>query len=305
MCAVATTVSGHRWSKEWLNSLRHLGLLPTAGTGTSSNSRIKRMEVILGALQAEVQDRTRGPCSVTVVFAPLAAAAWTRLQEIVEQHTQGTPQIAPQNAFPQSGPAFSELSALLLPQHTAELDPRCSCCAPADRNCPALQAVYRQLGAMLDEEPMLLLRLRGREWQQLVQALQARRSAGYSTGSTARKTGNLTPNQESRTDPTSADDKLALEAQLDNFWGSRKEMESFRHYIALPTIDLALLRRLGPLPEALDDPASDRILALLYRKVTERAAALAYAPDVSNGVEEPGDGPREVPGEVPGRNTVK
>ena len=66
-------------------------------------------------------------------------------------------------------------------------------------------------------------------------------------------------------------------------------MESFRHYIAMPGIDLALLRRLGPLPEALDDPAIDRLLALLYRRVTERAAALAYAPDVVPGSEETGE----------------
>ena len=247
------------------------------------------MEVVLGAIQAEVQDRSRGPCSITVVCAPLSVTAWTRLQEIVEQQTQGSHQIAPQNAFPLVEPAFSELSSLLLPQRATELDPQCSCCTPQDRNCPALQAVYRQFGAMLDEEPMLLLRLRGREWQQLVQALQARRSSGYNTGATGRKAGNLTTNQEARAEAISADDKLALDAQLDNFWGSRKEMESFRHYIAMPTIDLALLRRLGPLPEALDDPAIDRLLALLYRRVTERAAALAYAPDVVQGSEETGE----------------
>lgn len=259
------------------------------------------MEVTLGALQAEVQDRTRGACSVTVVFAPLAAAAWTRLQEIVEQHTQGAPQIAPHNAFPQTEPAFRELSTLLLPQRATELDPQCSCCTPQDRNCPALQAVYRQLGAMLDEEPMLLLRLRGREWHQLVQALQSRRSAGYGTGVTPRKPANLTPGQDPRTEPATVDDKFALDAQLDNFWGVRKEMEAFRHYIAVPTIDLALLRRLGPLPEALDDPAVDRMLALLYRKVTERATALAYAPDEINGIEEPGETTREATGRTLGK----
>ena len=247
------------------------------------------MEVVLGALQAEVQDRSRGPCSITVVFAPLSVTAWTRLQEIVEQQTQGSHQIAPQHAFPLVEPAFSELSSLLLPQRATELDSQCSCCTPQDRNCPALQAVYRQFGTMLDEEPMLLLRLRGREWQQLVQALQARRSSGYNTGATGRKAGNLATTQEARAEAISADDKLALDAQLDNFWGSRKEMESFRHYIAMPSIDLALLRRLGPLPEALDDPAIDRLLALLYRRVTERAAALAYAPDVVPGSEETGE----------------
>lgn len=280
------TVGGHRWSREWLNSLRQLGLLPATG---NSSSRIKRMEVVLGALQAEVQDRSRGPCSVTVVFAPLSVAAWTRLQEIVEQQTQGSHQVTPQQAFPQVEPVFSELSALLLPQRTIELEPQCSCCTPQDLNCPAVQAVYRQFGAMLDEEPLLLLRLRGREWQQLVQALQARRSSSYNIGSTGRKAGNSTTSQDVRTDTASVDDKLALDAQLDNFWGSRKEMESFRHYIAMPTIDLALLRRLGPLPEALDDPAIDRLLALLYRRVTERAAALAYAPDVGQGSEEVGE----------------
>jgi len=286
---VATAVSGHRWSREWLNTLRQLGLLPTVGAGTGSTSRIKRMEVMLGALQAEVQDRTRGPCSIMVTFAPLSAPAWTRLQEIIEQQTQGAPKIDPQSAFPQTEAAFRELSGLLLPQRATELDPQCSCCEPKDRNCAALHAVYRQLGAMLDEEPLLLLRLRGREWQQLVQALQARRNSGYNNGASLPTPPKLAPGQEARGDAPTLDDKLALDAQLDHFWGSRKEMESFRHHIVMPVLDLALLRRLGPLPEALDDPTVDRILAHLYRKVTERAAALAYAPEVPHGAEEAGD----------------
>lgn len=286
---MATAVSGHRWSREWLNTLRQLGLLPTAGASASSTSRIKRMEVMLGALQAEVQDRARGSCSVSVVFAPLSAAAWTRLQEIIEQQTQGAPKIDPQTAFPQTDLAFRELSTLLLPQRATELDPQCSCCDPKERNCAALHAVYRQLGAMLDEEPLLLLRLRGREWQQLVQALQARRNTGYNASASLAKSPKLASGQAAPGDPTPLDDKLALDAHLDNFWGSRKEMESFRHHIAMPALDLALLRRLGPLPEALDDPAVDRLLAVLYRKVTERAATLAYAPDVPTSAEEPSD----------------
>jgi len=58
-------------------------------------------------------------------------------------------------------------------------------------------------------------------------------------------------------------------------------MESFQHHIAVPAIDLAILRRLGPLPEQLGDPAVDQQLMTLYRLVSRQAEALAYDDEVA------------------------
>ncbi|MEZ4582732.1 MAG: hypothetical protein R3A10_14035 [Caldilineaceae bacterium] len=53
---------------------------------------------------------------------------------------------------------------------------------------------------------------------------------------------------------------------------------SFQHHIARPTIELALLRRLGPAPFDSRFDAFDT-LAAVYRRVTGAGHALAFAPE--------------------------
>jgi uncharacterized Zn finger protein len=282
---MATTTGSQRWSQHWVSTLRALDRLATRPTA-STTSRIRRMEVSAGQVTAEVQDRTHGICQVVLEFAPLSEGAWRHVLTIFEKQLAGAPLIEPRQAFPESDPALREFCALLFPDRPQDMRSSCSCCKnePRDQNCPALQTVYRQLGAMLDEEPVLLLRLRGREWQQVVQALQKLRSDEYGRTSPAAAAGaRLTarPDGGSGSEGTPASDLLTN--QLGNFWGSRKQMESVQHYIAAPTIDLAILRRLGPLPDELSDPEVDQQLARLYRFISRKAEALAY--DLDNGGE--------------------
>jgi len=154
---------------------------------------------------------------------------------------------------------------------------------------------------MLDEEPILLLRLRGREWQALQQALRARRTVDYLGGlpsaaalPTDTTNGNMA--HAVQTDQAASNGE-SLEQGIDHFWGSRKALESLHYYIAPPIIELALLRRLGPLPATLSEPTmnglpepGDRALheqdiyqemAKIYRQVTIQAQALAYSLDAT------------------------
>jgi uncharacterized Zn finger protein len=251
------------------------------------------MEVTLGQVTAEVQDRTHGLCQVTIQFTPLSEEIWGRVLALFQQQLAGAPVIEPRVAFPENDPAFQDLCTLLLPANHRALRASCSCCPTASvQNCPALQTVYRQLGAMLDEEPVLLLRLRGREWQQVVQTLQKRRSSEYGPptappGAAPR----LVAQAESTAGREAVVDGDALANQLSNFWGSRKQMESVQHHIVSPTVDLAILRRLGPLPDELGDPVVDQQLAMLYRAISREAEALAY--DLESGSDTPGAVPAQ------------
>lgn len=281
---MSATAENQRWSHAWLQTLHQLGLLGPR-TVTGSSSRIRRMEVALGQVTAEVQDRTHGLCQVTIQFAPIPESSWQGILAIFQQQLAGVRLIEPQLAFPDGEPAFSTLGQFLLPVDSTEIQSTCSCCPDGQnlRSCAALQTVYRQLGAMLDEEPVLLLRLRDREWQQVIHALQQKPSGDYG----AQLPGQIPP-ARSRTQPetTTGLDALAdreeLNSQLGNFWGSRREMESFQHHITVPAIDLAILRRLGPLPEELGDPVVDQHLSALYRLISREAEALAYDLDTDD-----------------------
>jgi hypothetical protein len=64
-------------------------------------------------------------------------------------------------------------------------------------------------------------------------------------------------------------------------------LDALHYYIAPPAIEFALLRRLGPLPGLLDEPAGritdsqglGQAMTQIYRRVTSEAQALAYSLD--------------------------
>ncbi len=282
---MAANAKHQRWSQAWLNTLRTLDLLATR---TTTGSRIRRMELTLGQVTAEVQERSHGLCQITIQFATLEEGIWAKVLDLFQQQLANAPVIEPRLAFPEGPLAFRDICALLFPATRQAIQSTCSCC-PADgspRNCPALQTVYRQLGAMLDEEPILLLRLRGHEWQEVVQVLQKRRSNDYRTSVPV--PGNpphQVPPAERGTGRDLNVNNNSLNNQLNNFWGSRKQMEMVQHHIAAPTVDLAVLRRLGPLPEELGDPVVDQQLVMFYRLISREAEALAY--DLESGNDTP------------------
>lgn len=277
---MAKKSTSQRWSRAWLRSLRTLDLLTAEESATGGN-RVRRMEVMSGEINAEVQTRDGNICQVTIRLIPLPEHAWQGVIEVIQQQLAGVPLVDPQSALPRKGGAFRELTALLLPEATNAIQSICSCCQPGgitwEQNCTALQTVYRQLGLMFDEEPILLLRARGRQWQQVVQALENRQNLELGNGGTTMNHPAWLPAQSGdEDDSTTRNHPDDLLTHLGSFWGSRRELETFHHYIMPPTIDLAMLRRLGSLPKELSDPMIDQQLAELYQSISQQAQSLAY-----------------------------
>ncbi|MEZ4735728.1 MAG: hypothetical protein R3E79_52225 [Caldilineaceae bacterium] len=298
---MAKSSIAHQWSTAWTLALERLGLLKRGAHGSTGRqrSRIKRIEVLPGRVHAEVQEQTRDICHVTLKFAPLTERAWGQLVESLSTHVLNTStrggtyliqngvQRSIDEVFHDPGAFFTELSELLLPGRQDEIEIECTCCPLMTTPCSACEMVYRQVGAMLNEEPILLLRLRGREWQALQQALQARSTADYLGSLPATnvpsngtgKAGSVELPTTVATTPTSQEERSSepLEQAVDHFWGSRKTLDSLHYHITSPSIDLALLRRLGPLPSSLDDDDLYQEIAKIYRLVTGEAQALAYS----------------------------
>jgi|694.fasta_scaffold25616_4 uncharacterized Zn finger protein len=285
---MAKVVATHQWSTAWNRLLERFGLL-TRGTPAGNGrqrARIKRIEALVGGVQAEVQEQGNGGCQVTLKFGPLTERTWHQLLDLLENQLQSSGQRNVEELFREPAPFFTELSNLLLPAQPDEVAVACSCCPAGKRTCPTCELVYRQVGVLLDEEPILLLRLRGREWQALQQALQTRRKTDY-LGGTAAATHSGSNGNALATPPGSSSNNESLERTLDHFWGSRKALDALHYYIAPPAIEFALLRRLGPLPGLLDEPAGritdsqglGQAMTQIYRRVTSEAQALAYSLD--------------------------
>ena len=138
---------------------------------------------------------------------------------------------------------------------------------------------------MLPEDPWLLFRLRGRDQQGLLRNLRTQRSRSDNGHlNTPQNKGEGRRSGETgfyRATAAVEEEIPPLEAQITNFWGSGKAQQDFRPHILAPTVELALLRRLGLPPLGSASSSTYDALSALYRRISHAALDLAYAGDGS------------------------
>lgn len=273
------------WSRRWLALLKQLGFGIGDDGASLRGSRVKRMEVAPGLIQAQVQDREAGTAAVEIRIAVIDDAHWERVFDALGSQAIYAAQLLAGNMPPEIESIFIQAGASLLPESAGEITHTCSACPPGSKLCRPLAAVYWQLGEMLAEDPWLLLRLRGRDRQQVLAAIHERRNTGAeasprpatpAVAAESEMTNFYMPMAPSASD---AEEELSLEDQINDFWGRRKVLEEIHYYLARPKVELALLRRLGaptPTPDGQDAYCQ---LQEVYRKVTDRVWNLAFAAD--------------------------
>jgi uncharacterized Zn finger protein len=165
-------------------------------------------------------------------------------------------------------------------------------------------AVYNALGELLPEDPWLLFRLRGRDQQGLLRSLRTQRNRSENGHSAAAKneTRRNGDNGFYRAAAAVEEEISPLDDQIAGFWGSGKAQHDFRPHILPPTVELALLRRLGPPPLGAAAASTYEDLTTLYRRISQAALDLAYATDNTsenseNGVDNGAEGAAENNGE--------
>ncbi|HEY4385596.1 MAG TPA: hypothetical protein VGN34_14145, partial [Ktedonobacteraceae bacterium] len=79
---------------------------------------------------------------------------------------------------------------------------------------------------------------------------------------------------------TSRDTSLQLEQYLETFWQSTESLESFAIAPHNPTIERAILKRLGPAPYSIGKENLSMLLARIYDHVEEAALNRAENEDL-------------------------
>ena len=141
---------------------------------------------------------------------------------------------------------------------------------------------------MLAEDPWLLLRLAGRERQQVLNGIHERRnvlaeppapsSTTLAQVAETQMAAFYSPTPAPPSAPA-AEEAPTLEDQVNDFWGRRKVLEDIHYHLARPVVELALLRRLGPPTPTPDGQDAYGQLQAVYRSVTDRVWALAFEPE--------------------------
>ena len=277
------------WTRRWRTWLRSLGL---AG-GDRSTSRVKRMEVLHSRVVAQVQERSGQQCDVEIRFSAWSDEEWQRVVDALSSQALFAAQLLAGDLPPDMERTVAAAGVQILPTRTEEIEHECSCHLTPRRVCEHVTVVYAALGELLPEDPWLLFRLRGHDQQGLLRNLRTQRSrnegnpAAYGASkSDSRRNGEggfyrATAAVEEEIQP--------LDGQIANFWGSGKAQQDFRPHILPPTVELALLRRLGPPPLGTDSFSTYEALTTLYRRISQAALDLAFAADNAEATIEGGD----------------
>ena len=273
-----TEQDGQIWSRRWRSWLRNVGL----GHSGPGSARVRRLEVAAGRIVASVQDRSNETCEVEIGFPLWTDEEWQRVIDSLGSQALFAAQLLAGDLPGDLEQVVNSAGVQLLPAKLDELEHRCTCDARNHKLCEHLVAVYYALGEMLPEDPWLLFRLRGRDQQAILRALRTQRSRNAESGNApapkpeAHRSGDSAFYRAASTTPVE-EEILPLSEQIEGFWGSGKAQQDFRPHIFRPTVELALLRRLGPPPMSAAGSETYAELAALYRRISTAGIDAAYA----------------------------
>ncbi len=240
------------WAKRWLAVLDSYGIGSRLQRGRSyaRGGQVLNIDVECGLVNARVQGSRPKPYAVEIQVSTLTDTEWERVLDAISTQAIFAAQLLDGTMPQEIETAFEAAGVSLFPTSRRDLVTDCSC--PDYSNpCKHIAAVYYLLGEQFDHDPFLIFTLRGRTREQIIEALRKRRVAAV------RETKN-----EEDVPIEIAPAAPLLNDQIAGFWGS----ESFNWIapqITAPTVDNAVLRRLGSPPGDLRKP-----LEALYRAMT-------------------------------------
>jgi len=262
---VASGFGRRWWSQRWIAALESFGWASRLARGRryARASRVVALKIQSGRVDAEVQGSRYEPYRVRIGVKTLTSREWAKVVSAMASQAWFAAKLLSGEMPANIEDAFKDVKLTLLPRSREDLTTACSCPDVANP-CKHTAAVNYVLAQKFDEDPFLIFKLRGRERNEILEALRAERSRGASA-----------PEKASARKPASKKD-TPLSAEIHRFWQAGPGLDQIRVSVSPPSVWGALLKRLGLPPFWKDAPEIRLALDRLYAKVTERAMALAY-----------------------------
>lgn len=272
---------GGAWSRRWLEAIAALapqqaGRL-SRGRGYARQGQVLELEEGKGGLSALVQGSRPRPYRVRISLSPIVAR---RGGPLLQRLAQGSASLAALLAGELSddvAEAFAHGDTPLLPGEAGDLDQSCDCPDPASP-CKHLIAVHALLADRLDDDPLLLLRLRGLDPGALIDELRRLSGAGAGPEDPDGQPGDAAagvPAVDGAQAGSAGHDELAsLHDVVDDYWElGRSLRQATPAPPQPPPVSLPILRRLGQ-PDFLEEDLA-RFLGPAIRRAAEAARRLA------------------------------
>ncbi len=234
------------WGQRWSAVLDSFGWGSRLQRGRTyaRGGRVLSLDIKPGHIQSKVRGSQSTPYRVAINLAVLSDAQWAQVLDALAEQALFVAALLAGEMPPEIEAIFKAAGAPLFPQVASDLETSCSC--PDFANpCKHIAAVYYILSERFDDDPFLLLHLRGRSKQQLLAALQERQRSADDAELPAHL---VAPD---------------LRDQLDHFYTSPAELAGLHVPVMLSGLEDPLVQRFGPPPaETIKD------LHVLYSRLT-------------------------------------
>ncbi|HEX8391803.1 MAG TPA: SWIM zinc finger family protein [Longimicrobium sp.] len=267
------------WSRRFLHALAQVADTSRLGRGRSyaRSGQVMRPTVKPGVVTASVQGTSYTPYAVRITLTPFTDEEWEQAEgELAAQALFLAALLA--GEMPRDvEQAFAAAGLHLFPASPAELASACSCPDPANP-CKHIAAVYYILAEAFDADPFLVLAWRGRPREVLLERLRELRAAAIAAedAAAAEHADDASAAPEVERAAAALPDPAAEAPRAGGFWTAGPELFGFRYAPAAPAVPDAVIRQLGPLPDAAGGGPVADALTTAYRLFTAAAEARAF-----------------------------
>jgi uncharacterized Zn finger protein len=270
--AAGRGVAQHWWGDRWLRALTLWidGARLAEGRDAVRAGRVSDLRLAPGLVIAWVQDAGPRLCHVRVEIATFTEEEWEGILKALGARALYAAQLLsgelPRNidAVLTSGSTLADRRSLF-PSEGADIHAVCSC--DEHKPCKHIASVLVLIGEMLDRDPFLLLTLRGRTKEEVLEALRERRlhvETDHDAQANAGH-GGYASSAEGR----------PLGERVEDFWEIGPEAEEIHVRVAPAEVELEVLRILGELELEADQSLLER-LERVYKAVSQRAMEIAF-----------------------------
>jgi uncharacterized Zn finger protein len=271
------------WSDRWVQALEAImdRNRMRRGRTYARKGQVMAISESTDGVEAQVMGSRLPPYRVHIALAAFDDAAWARVLDLLCEEALFVAQLLGGELPHEIEQVFAAAGLGLFPDQPGDLATDCSCPDWANP-CKHIAAVHYILAERFDEDPFLILRLRGRDHVQLLAGLRERRRAAIGSDDAA---AGLGPDGDEDWDEDGDEDWQAgeeaeadrdppLEACLDTFWQPATPLESLATPVPHAGADAPLLRRLGEAAFVTDTPL-EQALGPALRAVATAALATA------------------------------
>lgn len=247
------------WAKRWIKVLEsfNIGARLSRGRSYARKGQVLSIDIEPGNVSAKVQGSRARAYTVAISVKTISKKGWMKVVEALSRQALFTAQLLAGEMPEDIERVFESAGVSLFPGKRGDLKTDCSC--PDWSNpCKHIAAVYYLIGEEFDRDPFLLFKLRGMERSELIRLIESQ-AVRISEEDTVPLQGQQEVIEETEPLPLSPGE----------FWGSENDMNMDRREAHIPSVNAAIIQRLGPFPFWKGNDPFVTVITDVYKKASE------------------------------------